>query len=178
MTEQTKDALRAFYKHKRENLSKERREAAEKALFEMLWPKLVVYKRVLSFYSMRGEINLTNLNKALALEGRLLLPRVEGDQLEAYEVKDLTRLIKGAHGVKEPDPAKERKITHLECILVPGIAFDEFHHRLGYGKGHFDRFLKRHPQCPTYGVAFEEQRIKDPIPRESHDVALSHVFFF
>ena len=178
MIDATKDQLRAFYKAKRKEISKERRHAAEEALFEMLWPKLSVYRKVLSFCSIHGEIDLGKLNAALAAEGRLLLPRVEKEEIVAYQVSDLNHLVKGLHGNKEPDPEKDHKVTHLECILVPGIGFDGFHHRLGYGKGHFDRFLQRHPKCPTYGIGFEEQRIKDPLPIESHDIALSHVFFF
>jgi 5-formyltetrahydrofolate cyclo-ligase len=178
MTDITKEELRAFYKTKRKEISKERRQAAEKALFDTLWPKLSVYRKVMSFCSIHGEIDLSSLNEALASEGRLLLPRIENDQIEAYQVSDLNHLVKGPHGNKEPNPEKDHKVTHLECILVPGIGFDGFHHRLGYGKGHFDRFLKRHPHCPTYGIGFEEQRIKDPLPVESHDIALTHVLFF
>ncbi|MBP9841750.1 MAG: hypothetical protein KBC64_04925 [Simkaniaceae bacterium] len=148
----TKGDLRAFYRRKRDEISKERRREAEDALMELLWPKLIVYPKVLSFAPMLGEIDLSRLNEALAAEGRVLFPYLEKGEMK----------VDG----------------EFNCILVPGIGFDPFHHRLGYGKGHFDRFLKHYPKCPTYGIAFREQRIEDPLPIESHDVALTHVFFF
>ena len=54
----------------------------------------------------------------------------------------------------------------LDLILVPGLAFDicdEIQEkrvsRLGRGKGYYDVFLKKIPNCYTMGIGFNEQFI-------------------
>ena len=47
-------------------------------------------------------------------------------------------------------------IHDIDLILVPALCFDEKGHRLGYGKGYYDRLLKSHPGIFTVGVCFDE----------------------
>ena len=52
---------------------------------------------------------------------------------------------------------------------MPGVAFDEDRHRVGYGGGFYDRFLEAHPGMKTAALAFEFQ-IKDRVPFEPFDI--------
>ncbi|TET52762.1 MAG: 5-formyltetrahydrofolate cyclo-ligase, partial [Actinobacteria bacterium] len=61
----------------------------------------------------------------------------------------------------------------LNVIIVPGVAFDKEHHRLGYGGGYYDRLIAETrdpiPETPIFiGLAFEEQ-IVDKLPHNKHD---------
>lgn len=58
-------------------------------------------------------------------------------------------------------------------LLVPLLAFDRQGHRLGYGKGHYDRYLSHH-QVLSIGVGFQGQEV-ETIPHEPHDMALEYV---
>ncbi len=60
--------------------------------------------------------------------------------------------------------------TPADCIIVPLLAFDQFRHRLGYGRGFYDRFLQQTPGC-TIGMAFGMQYV-DKLPVEIHDKSL------
>lgn len=61
----------------------------------------------------------------------------------------------------------------IDLVLVPGIVFDKANHRIGFGKGYYDRFLSKH-NYPTLGIAYRAQVVKE-IPIESHDIAVDQV---
>jgi 5-formyltetrahydrofolate cyclo-ligase len=90
-------------------------------------------------------------------------------------VDDLaTQLERNNWGIEEPIPTLCTRIdpADIQMALIPAIAFDQAGHRLGYGKGYYDRLL---PQlhCPCYGIGFTEQLVPDSLPVEPHDVALT-----
>lgn len=181
MKSEEKENLRAFFKEKRKNLSKERRLEASKKLVKDLEISLTGFPHVLSFASFKDEIDTWELNKMLCKEGRLLLPRVETDHLQVYHIQNLEKdLKKSKWGILEPDPKRVKKFPSKEisCALIPALGFDEYNHRLGYGKGHFDRFIEELDDCILIGIGFIEQRVGDALPVEEHDKELNHVFLF
>ena len=96
------------------------------------------------------------------------VPRVEDDDMVYYEIKDFSTLKSGYFGIMEPDGGKV--CTREEgFLLVPGVAFDPARHRVGYGKGFYDRFLAAHPGFTTVAAAFEFQ-LFDAVPFEETDI--------
>ena len=79
-------------------------------------------------------------------------PEIEGKMHFAYWGSD-TPLVKRRFGVMEP--AFSHEVTP-ECLVIPCLGYSEAGHRLGYGKGYYDRYLKAHPHCFTIGVAYEQ----------------------
>ena len=59
-------------------------------------------------------------------------------------------------------------------MIVPGIAFDRNHNRIGYGKGFYDRYLNAHPHLVKLGIAFDIQLV-DRIPAEECDCRMDMV---
>jgi 5-formyltetrahydrofolate cyclo-ligase len=83
----------------------------------------------------------------------------------------------GSLGLREPDPLRCPRVplTELECVFVPGVAFDEKGFRLGRGGGFYDRFLSLTPPAlPCIGLMFGLQKVST-VPREPHDQALRSV---
>jgi 5-formyltetrahydrofolate cyclo-ligase len=75
-------------------------------------------------------------------------------------------------GIREPGGhCPELPLNQLDFVLVPGVAFDPHGHRLGRGRGYYDRILAA-VRGQTCGVAFDEQ-IVDEIPVEPHDVTVN-----
>lgn len=66
---------------------------------------------------------------------------------------------------------KINQLPKLNSIIVPMLGFDENLHRLGYGKGYYDRFLASQPQAQKIGLSFELGKV-DKLPTEPHDVQL------
>lgn len=59
-------------------------------------------------------------------------------------------------------------------MILPGAAFDRMGNRIGYGKGFYDRYLRRFPCCCRMGLAYSAQCV-DAIPAESWDIRVETV---
>ena len=84
---------------------------------------------------------------------------------------------KGTYGIGEPpfDPDKVLDLKDLDAVIVPGLAFDKLHHRLGRGAGYYDRFLSKLPKTvTTVGFAFDFQ-LTESLPTEAHDMRLQQI---
>jgi 5-formyltetrahydrofolate cyclo-ligase len=114
---------------------------------------------------------------SLAAGKTVALPRFQAATKEyvACRILDASRdIVSGHFGIREPaDHCVEIPREVLEWVLVPGVAFDERGHRLGRGKGYYDRLLAP-VRGTTCGVAFNEQLVPE-IPVEPHDVMVSCV---
>lgn len=129
-------------------------------------------RTVMLFASMPEEPDLWPLaERALAEGRRLVLPRYDRDAgvYGVAEVRDLMQDVQvGSFGIREPvSTCPVWSLNQLDLVLVPGLGFDREGHRLGRGKGFYDRMLssRRGTAC---GVAMDWQ-ILPAIPVEPHD---------
>lgn len=102
---------------------------------------------------------------------------IETYRLTHYPLTADTVLAENKWGIPEPVIRTQSTIepTAIDMVLAPLLAFDRQGHRVGYGKGYYDRFLVNcRPDCLTVGLSLFE-----PIERISNindtDVRLSHV---
>lgn len=178
----SKSEIRKHYRELRSKIPDERRKEAKKAAFEKLYDRIQEVPFILSFASKKEEIDLWPLNEKLAKKNRLLLPRLDSEtKIAPYQVNDLEKELipHEKWHVREPNPKQCKKIPveEIGIILVPGLAFDRGHGRLGCGKGHYDRFLTR-ISCPLIGVGFKEQLLENPFLHQKHDVPLTEIYLF
>jgi 5-formyltetrahydrofolate cyclo-ligase len=83
-------------------------------------------------------------------------------------------LVSGRFGIREPAAScTEMPLADLDLVLVPGVAFDLRGHRLGRGKGFYDRWLADFTG-KKIGVAFDEQLV-NAIPAEKRDVRMDFI---
>ncbi|MCX7656197.1 MAG: 5-formyltetrahydrofolate cyclo-ligase [Treponemataceae bacterium] len=73
-------------------------------------------------------------------------------------------------------PSQEETWEHRQAlIIVPGLAFDKEGHRLGRGKGYYDRFLHQYGAFLfSVGVGLTEQLVPS-VPVDEQDVLLDLV---
>jgi 5-formyltetrahydrofolate cyclo-ligase len=175
-----KSEWRTFLQTKRRALSLERQREASSLVVRHLIPELAPFKAILSFASFGSEIETASLNLFLANSNRLLLPRIKGEELEIFFVTDPNQeLIPNQWGIFEPNPSlcKKATLAEIELVLVPAVGFDEEGHRLGYGRGFYDRLLSQIPHAYTIGIGFKEQ-LSPQLPVEKHDIPLAKVSLF
>ncbi|MBI5274528.1 MAG: 5-formyltetrahydrofolate cyclo-ligase [Chlamydiales bacterium] len=172
--------LRLSFLALREKISLERRKEAHQELFNVLSQILKPYSVILSFCSTPFEINTWQINEWILQHKKLVLPRVEGEEIIPYEVKDLEKDLEiSKWKIKEPLRSCSRiEMSKIDCVLVPGVCFDTAYHRIGFGKGHYDRFLEKMPQAHKIGIGYKEQQFTENLPAQDHDVQLKQVFLF
>ena len=180
MSDEIKDCLRREMRLKRDQITAINHLKSSLSATTRLYRRLTSYSHILSYASFGSELNLWPLNKILAKQKRLILPRVHNGYLTIYHVEDLSTLVLSTYGILEPDTnyCKKATATDIDIILVPGLAFDFSNHRLGYGKGFYDCFLTSlNPAPETLGVGFQQQMISQ-LPNTSHDYSLNSLIMF
>lgn len=132
-------------------------------------------RTVLLYHALPDEVDTRLLLEAARLEGKtVLLPVVAGDvlQLRRYE----GTLREGAFHILEPtssSPLFER-YGDIDLAVIPGMGFDGLGHRLGRGKGYYDKLLCHCRGVYKVGVCFGFQRFGE-IPSEPHDIPMDEV---
>ena len=129
--------------------------------------------RVLALYApIHHEVETSAVAlQALAVGKTLLYPAVEGSEILFRRVRGLEELVPGRYGIPEPS-GEGREPQEADLIVVPGVAFDCYGRRIGYGKGYYDKSL--HPLEGTGRlVAFcYDFQLFEEIAGEPHDVAM------
>jgi len=151
----------------------ERREelarAAEQHLFDL--PAMAEAKSVLVFYSFGSEIRTSGLIERLTAQGkRVLLPFLDEDRrMEAAALAPGEAAIASTYGPKEPPSRVAVDPQEVDVVITPGLAFDRVGRRLGYGGGHYDRYLRRlRSRALRIGISFAVQ-VVDEVPAEAAD---------
>jgi 5-formyltetrahydrofolate cyclo-ligase len=74
-----------------------------------------------------------------------------------FLLTDNTRIKKNAYNIPEPEDGIEVPSYKIDVVFVPLLAFDKKGHRVGYGKGFYDKFLSEcKPDVIKIGLSFFE----------------------
>lgn len=164
-------------------------------------PKVRAAHTLLLYYSLPDEVNTHEWIDELVAEGkRVLLPVVVNDKdMVIREYTGKHDLAEGSFHIMEPIGKlfPEEKYPEIEVAIIPGMSFDDGGHRLGRGKGYYDRFLTKlrgtevdksdtevdksdtedknlGTEVYKIGVCFGFQKLQE-IPFESHDILMNEV---
>ena len=105
----------------------------------------------------------------------VVVPKIaDAEQLQHFLLTDQTRFQKNALGIPEPVSGIEIEASKIDVVFVPLLAFDDKGHRVGYGKGYYDRFLTTcRPNCIKIGLSFFEKE-QDSFIIEPTDIPLDY----
>ena len=135
-------------------------------------------KLVLCYVSLPDEIDTEALIEQAWRSGKEVAVPVCTDRfgnMDFYRITALSDLKNSTFGVREPDTALCQKVTDFQeaVCIVPGLSFDRKGSRLGYGKGYYDRFLKKYTLI-SIGLCYNSL-ILDTLPTDEFDVPVNIV---
>ena len=134
---------------------------------------------IAAYYPSNYEVNILKfLEKASKNKFGIVLPVVKSDTLMSFKPWNTKEpLFVSKFGILEPKK-KNKEITP-DLVIVPLVAFDNELNRIGYGKGYYDRSLKKIKKIKnkmiSIGIAHSFQRCKK-IPINKHDFKLDYIF--
>lgn len=164
-------------KYKRSS-PEERRLWSEQVCNRIYGMELVIKaKNIMAFYPLPDEVDIRPLLHRLHNEGKkILLPEVIDENRLAIRVfSPDADLLSGTLGTKVPDTEVFTDISDIDVVLVPGMAFDKAGHRLGRGKGYYDRFLATLPEKAMKIAVCLPYQIVEHVPSEEHDIIMDYV---
>lgn len=172
----SKAALRHLALARRSALLPGERQQRDQKILQRLFnlPDFQQADRVLFYVSFGSEVSTHDMMRRCFGGKTVLAPRVNGNELHVHELASMDELKSGAFGILEPvtglpevDPAT------VQIVLVPGAAFDLRGHRIGYGKGYYDRMLEG-VSALKIGLCYDRQII-DAVPEQEHDIPVDIV---
>ena len=179
-----KSQLRQYFRKRRQALSKSQQRIAAHRFSHRLLHFLVQHqitrqKRRLNigvYHSNDGEINSNIATQKLTRLGfKLFLPIVQAHNKPlVFRVMPASRLLlrSGSFGIGIPQNRRTLTINHIDCLLLPLVAYDRHNNRLGMGGGFYDRTLNNkgnYQSLLTIGAAHACQFSRQPLPQQATD---------
>lgn len=85
-------------------------------------------------------------------------------EMTHFLLTDNTKIKKNEYNIPEPVDGLEVPTSKIDVVFVPLLIFDKKGHRVGYGKGFYDKFLAQcKPETIKIGLSFfePEEQISD-----------------
>jgi 5-formyltetrahydrofolate cyclo-ligase len=97
---------------------------------------------------------------------RISIPKVNSQTgvFDSFYFEGLHQLAANTWGIPEPKQGVPTEPEKIDLVLIPLLAYDKKGHRVGYGKGFYDKFLATcRSDCKKIGLSlFEaEEKIND-----------------
>lgn len=171
---QSKSELRRRLLARRQGITEEVRSGLEGTIIERIRARAdYTHASTISLYMpIRGEVDLLPLWRPA--DKRILFPKVLGDTIAFSSAATREDFTRGTYGILEPTSLHNVEVREIDLIFVPGIAFDRYGHRLGYGKGYYDRLIRGNPDTLFIGVCLDEFLV-EKLPVDPWDACVRFV---
>ncbi len=123
---------------------------------------------IFCYISYNSEIITTEfINYAIKDNKQIVVPYIYDKSMFLSVLNDLNETIINRFNILQPENYLPVDINTVDLAIVPGLGFNIYGFRIGYGGGYYDRFLSEYKQY-SIGVAMSEFLISD-LPFEDHD---------
>lgn len=162
----TKAELRKIYLAKQRALSPEERSDRSRKIAELFF-QIFDLSRITVLHTFLPIEKFKEVDTRFIVERiwrdnpqiEIVVPRVDFEANEITSVKYGLgiEVVRNTWDIDEPTHDEFVMPEDIDAVLVPGVYFDPDGHRVGYGKGFYDRFLRRcRPDCKKVGLSYSE----------------------
>ncbi|MCL5277738.1 MAG: 5-formyltetrahydrofolate cyclo-ligase [Deltaproteobacteria bacterium] len=134
-------------------------------------------RSIMCYLSVNNEPDTAMVMADAFESGKIvLLPYMREDSIYPVLYRMDMPLKRGRYGIQEPAHPEFFLEKRIDVVIVPGIAFDFYGSRIGYGKGYYDRFLCTLDK-KTIKAGFSFKRcVVDKIKNNKWDIPVDVVF--
>lgn len=138
-------------------------------------PEFKAAQFICLYMSLPEEVSTTKiLENILASDSVVIVPCIIRNEMKLFRIKSAQQLMTGSYNIPEPmQSCPEVSVSSVSLFIVPGIAFDRYGYRLGWGKGYYDRLLVQ-TDVTKIGLAYAIQLVPR-LPREEYDIPMDVV---
>lgn len=177
----SKENIRKFILCKRDIYDSETRLKWDNSIFTRL-VNSEFYKKasvIFIFVSFKSEVDTHKIIIRAISDGKIIcVPKIHSrsEGMMVFRINSLAELKPGYHGILEPlDKCPEVDSTKIDLIIMPGVAFDKYGGRVGYGAGFYDRFLSEiNIDVDKIALSYHFQ-ILDNVPMNKEDVPIDGI---
>lgn len=176
----TKQEVRDTYIAKRKALSPKRLEEISEAVCHMVFSKYQLEGKKISIFlpiERNKEINTYKIwEKAKSFGAQVAIPKVniKSNEMKQVIFESEDQLEVSEFGIPEPKKGRVVAAEHFDFVFVPLLAIDKQGNRVGYGKGFYDRFLKKcSPRCTFVGLYHFDELVDKIEGIEFYDIKLN-----
>jgi 5-formyltetrahydrofolate cyclo-ligase len=117
-------------------------------------------RTIMLFASFGSEVPTQGMIERALKDGRrVILPYLQDGEIHGAEIGGRRGMVRSSHGPMEPALRTEVPPEEIDVVVAPGLAFDREGNRLGYGGGHYDRFLDRLGDAARVVIGFHAQLV-------------------
>ena len=122
------------------------------------------------YSSLPAEADTKGIIRALCVQNkRILLPRIEGENMVAVPYEEGAKTYKSRFGTEEVEGQAVR--NPADITVIPLLCVNGRGYRIGYGGGYYDRYLK---DCKTVKVGLGYYFQMCEFEEEGHDIPLDY----
>jgi len=175
-----KQLLREKYKYRRNQMSPRDVAGYSRLIFQKIMNEQV-YKEaqcIFVYMSFLHEVDTYDfIVDSLGLGKKVCIPKIIDKEMNFYQITSIDDVKKGFFDILEPISNEIILPEENDLMIIPGILFDNYGYRIGYGGGYYDQYIKRYSaqHFTKAGVAFQMQ-VLDDIPKESYDQKIDLLF--
>ncbi len=176
MIDEEKKRIRREIRALKKLVSLEEKRRRSKQILEKVeqLPEFISAKTVLLYWAMADEVQTSDFVMKWAESKRVILPCVNGNDLDLRVFRGAEDLIAGENfGIPEPSGELFTAYEEIDLILVPGVAFDVENNRMGRGKAYYDKLLSS-LKAYKLGVCFDFQFLES-VPTDEHDIKMDRI---
>lgn len=162
-----KDELRALYKQKRKALTEAEINDISEGIGKLVRSSLDLIGKNCSIFlpiKKQHEVNTFLIIEDIGYQNTCFTVSksdFSSGELTHYIYEDMDQLKENEFGIPEPMYGESISVTHLDIVFVPLLACDRNGHRVGYGKGFYDRFLSTcRADCQFIGLTLFDEFVE------------------